>query len=375
MGGMDLSTLTVAVIGGGIGGTAAATALAQRGADVTLYEQAPEFGEVGAGLQVSANGQCVLRALGAVGVAGTEAATVSRGTVFRDGAQGRYVTTVPSPEAGPTWYMHRADLLALLTHAAARAGVRTELGRLVTPGTLTADLIIAADGVKSVWRSGVDGPDSPRFTGQLAWRALVPWAGRGAGSEAVLSMGHRAHLVAYPLRQGSLMNLVAIEERSDWRQESWSETADPDELRRNFADFGGVMGALLADVQTVHRWALHLRPVARTWVKDNVVLLGDAAHATLPFMAQGACLALEDAWVLGAALAQAEDVQSGLQAYEDARKPRAARVVGLARGNAWRFHMGKPLAWGAQAVLALGSGQLAKRLDWVYGYDATRALD
>lgn len=371
---MDLSSLNIAVVGGGIGGTAAACALAQRGAQVTLYEQAPAFGEVGAGLQISANGQTVLRALGAVGVAGHPAATVSPGTIIRDGAKGRFVAKVPSPAAGPTWYMHRADLLGLLCKAAEAAGVTTELGRLVTPGTVDADLIIAADGGKSVWRSGIDGPDSPRFTGQVAWRALVPWDRRGGGSEAVLSMGHRAHLVAYPLRQGTLMNLVAVEKCTDWTHESWSEQADPDALRARFADFGGVMGEVMADVQTVHRWALHLRPVAQRWTAGNVALLGDAAHPTLPFMAQGACLALEDAWVLAAALAQAETLEAGLSAYELARQPRASQVVGLARGNAWRFHLGKPLAWGAQAVLAMGSGVLAKRLDWVYGYDATRVF-
>jgi salicylate hydroxylase len=372
MAAMDLTGLNVAVVGGGIGGTAAACALAQGGADVTLYEQAPALGEVGAGIQVSANGQCVLRALGAVGVEGHISATISRGTEFRDGAQGRYVTRVPAPRAGPTWYMHRADLLGLLAIAAEQAGVRTEFGRVVTPGSIEADLIVAADGVKSVWRSLVDGPDSPRFTGQVAWRALVPWD-RG-GDEAVLSMGHRAHLVAYPLRQGKLLNLVAVEEATGWTRESWSEQGDPDEMRARFEDFGGVMGEVLAEVGQVHRWALHLRPVAQRWHHQNVVLLGDAAHATLPFMAQGACLALEDAWVLRAALERAGDVKSGLQTYEDTRKGRAARVVGLARGNAWRFHMGKPFAWGAQAVLALGSGLLARQLDWVYDYDATRAL-
>lgn len=371
---MDMSTLNIAVVGGGIGGTAAACALAQRGATVTLYEQAPAFGEVGSGLQVSANGQAVLRALGAVGVEGTEAATVSRGTLIRDGAQGRFVAKIPSPRAGPTWYLHRADLLGLLAKAADSAGVHTVFDRLVTPGTIEADLIIAADGVRSVWRSLVDGPDTPRFTGQVAWRALVPWARRGGGSEAVLSMGHRAHLVAYPLRQGTVMNLVAVEERNDWREEGWSTPGDPDEMRARFRDFGGVMGEVLADVPSVHRWGLHLRPVAQSWHKDNIVLLGDAAHATLPFMAQGACLALEDAWVLAAALAQENDMKSGFQAYELARKDRAAQVVALAQGNAWRFHLGKPLAWGAQAVLALGSGLLAKRLDWVYDYDAAQVF-
>ena len=370
---MELRELDIAVIGGGIGGTAAACALAQRGAHVTLYEQADAWGEVGAGLQISANGQRVLRALSAVGDAAPVGATVSDGTIFRDGWSGRAVATVPAPKTGPTWYMHRADLLALLTDAAEAAGVRTEFERVVTPGTVQADVIVAADGGHSLWRSGIDGPDTARFTGQVAWRALVPWSA-DVPRHASLSMGHRAHVVSYPLRGGTLMNLVCVEERRDWREESWSQLGDAAELHDRFRDFGGAVGELIGSVETVHRWALHARPVAQRWQNGATVLVGDAAHPTLPFMAQGACLALEDAWVLADALTAEPDCAAALARYETLRRTRAARVVALADGNAWRFHLGRPLAWAAQAVLAVGAGALARRLEWVYGYDATQAL-
>lgn len=368
---MDLTGLGVAVVGGGIGGMAAATALAQRGARVVLHEQAPALEEVGAGLQVSMNGQRVLRALGAAGDTPPEGATLSPGTVFRDGRSGRAVARVAPPRDGATWYMHRADLLDCLVRAARAAGVELDLGRLVGPGTVAADLVVAADGVRSVWRSDVDGPVQPSFTGQVAWRALVPWQGE-AVAPASVSLGHRAHVVSYPLRAGRVMNLVAVEERRDWQSESWSQTGDPDEFRARFSDFGGAVGAAIARVGTVHAWALHGRAVARRWVKDNVVLLGDAAHPTLPFMAQGACLALEDAWVLADALSTAPDLATGLARFQTLRRGRAERVVALARGNSWRFHMGWPLNWGAYATLRLGSGLLGRRLEWVYGYDATR---
>ncbi len=370
---MELNGLSVSVVGGGIGGHAAACALAQRGAEVTLYEQAPALAEVGAGIQVSANGQRVLSALGAVGDAPPGAAQVSTGTVMRDGARGRVVTRIASPQAGPTWYMHRADLLDLLVRASADAGVETVLGRVVTPGTIEADVIIAADGAHSVWRSEIDGPDAPRFTGNVAWRSVVPWSGPVPDAASV-SMGHRAHVVSYPLRGGKAMNLVGFEERTGWTEESWSQRGDPAELRARFADFGGAVGAIIAQAETTHCWALHARPVARRWQNGQVALLGDAAHPILPFMAQGACLALEDAWVLADALTVGDDVASGLALYENARRGRAERVVGLAAGNAWRFHLGKPLAWGAQLVLAAGAGLLARRLEWVYGYDAMSVI-
>lgn len=369
---MELTGLNVAVAGGGIGGMAAAIALAQRGAAVTVHEQAAELREVGAGLQVSANGQRVLRALGAIGDGVPDVAMSSPGTVFRDGRSGRKVAFVPPPAGGPTWYMHRADLLRLLVHKAQQLGVEVSLGRVVGPGMVQADLIIAADGVRSLWRSEIDGPVAPAFTGQVAWRALVPRESVGGAEPASLSMGHRAHIVSYPLRGGYLTNLVAVEERRDWTADSWSREGDPNEFRDRFRDFGGPVGEAIKAAKVVHSWALHARPVARQWSRGNAVLLGDAAHPTLPFMAQGACLALEDAWVLTAMLARAPDVSTGLDAFQSARRLRAERVVALAAGNAWRFHMGWPFNWGAYATLAVGAGLLARRLEWVYGYDPTK---
>jgi salicylate hydroxylase len=187
-------------------------------------------------------------------------------------------------------------------------------------------------------------------------------------------MGSRAHVVTYPLRAGHLMNIVAVEERSGWSQEGWRQKADIAEFRARFADFGGQAGALIDRATDAHLWALHMRGVARRWVAGTVVLLGDAAHPTLPFMAQGACLALEDAWVLADALERGAGIDAGLRSYQTARRARAEAVVALARGNAWRFHLGRPWSWGAQAVLAVGAGALARRLDWVYAYDATTAL-
>ncbi len=184
---MDLTRLSVAVVGGGIGGMAAAAALAQRGVSVTVHEQAPALAEVGAGLQVSVNGQRVLRALGAVGKYAPAGAAISPGTVFRDGRSGRQVAHVRPPAEGATWYMHRADLLDLLVQSASKAGVTVDLGRLMGPGMLQADLIVAADGVRSLWRSEIDGPVAPHFTGQVAWRALVPWQGNAMAPASVVA--------------------------------------------------------------------------------------------------------------------------------------------------------------------------------------------
>lgn len=369
---MISSVRTVAVIGGGIGGMAAATALAQAGLRVTLFERAPILAEVGAGIQISRNGQVVLEALGITPDFDAGEATLSGGTRFYSAWSGRSFARVRPPRHGATWYMHRADLLSLLGRAARAAGVDVRLGKTVAPGSLDADLIVAADGMKSQWRDYITGaPTQPAFKKAVAWRATVP-GDFSQMRETTLTLGAGGHVVTYPLRGGRLLNVVAIEDRDNWREESWAAEGDIAEFHIRFARFEGPAEHAILASDKVHRWALHLRPVARQWSQGNVVLLGDAAHATLPFMAQGACLALEDALVLARALAEKPDLGAALQAYEDLRKPRAERVVNFSAGNGWRFHLPRPLAVGAQAVLFAGAPVLERQLRWIYDYDAAR---
>ena len=382
---MKIDGMKFAVVGGGIGGLAAAVALQQRGAQVTVLEQAPELAEVGAGLQISANGMAVLRALGVAG-SPPEAAQISHGTVLRDYRRGRVISRVPPPAAGATYYYHRADLLGLLRDAAMRSGVDLRLNARVThvrkhpsdaeislrDGTrLRAECVIAADGGRSHLRPVLNGTEAPRFTHQVAWRATIPWADRTATPMACLTMGPGRHVVTYPLRDQSQMNIVAIEERSDWTEEGWKLEGDVGDLQARFADFGGVTGEILARIDKVNIWALFLRPVAQKWQNGRVALLGDAAHPTLPFMAQGACLALEDAWVLRRAFDDQSGVQRALAAYEVRRRPRARAVVAAAASNARNFHLKGPARIAAQAALSLIGRRLMRRYDWIYDYDPT----
>lgn len=385
---MGLAGTEITVLGAGIGGLAAAIALAQRGAGVEVLEQAPELTEVGAGLQISHNGMAVLEALQVVApdwAEGTRAVR-SRGTRLHDGLTGRMVHRIPPPAAGPTFYFHRADLLALLETRARGLGVeirlgiavdlldRTEAGgvELIRPGqaSLERRRLIAADGAHGPGRGYVTRPGRPQFSGQLAWRATLDWSPDAAEPVAEVAMAPGAHVVTYPLRGGHRMNVVAIEERQDWTRESWRETGDPAEFRARFSGFAGRAGEAVARTQEVFRWALHLHPVAPSWHRDGVALLGDAAHPTLPFLAQGACLALEDAWVLAAMLDRHDDYTHGLAAYETARATRAWKVVGAAQANAWRFHLGGPMRHAAQLALRLAGRWIAPDVGWVHGYDA-----
>ncbi|WP_172331525.1 FAD-dependent oxidoreductase [Mangrovicoccus sp. HB161399] len=380
------------VAGAGIGGLAAALSLAQRGASVTVLEQAPDLAEVGAGLQVSPNGTAVLEAMG-LGPAIPKIGTPLSALRMRDHARGREVLRmdVAGAKFGHPWLMvHRADLLEALRAAAVSAGVRIETGAEVTGlagdgrtgveladgRVLRAGVVIAADGVRSRIRPLVDPAPEPAFRRQVAWRALVPGDGT-ALPEVQLVLGPGRHLVRYPLRGGRLINIVAVLERAAWAEDGWSHEDDPENLRAAFARFPADIRAELEQVQTAHLWGLFRRPVARRWARGRVALLGDAAHATLPFMAQGAVMALEDAWVLGDSLAGSDGVEAGLALYEARRKARCRRIVAAADRNAMLYHLGVPgLRQLAHLGLGLGDrvkpGLALRQFDWLYRLDVTR---
>ena len=335
---MSLKGRAIAVVGGGVGGLAAALALARRGAAVTLWERAAELGEVGAGLQIGPNGVAVLAALGVADRLAARA-TVPEAIELREHRAGRLVARLPLGAAAvarygrPYWHLHRADLLAGLVDAAMASGVRVRLGQAIggpdDPALAGAEVVVAADGVRSGLRAGVPAGGAARFTGHVAWRGLIPAAQLPAELARPASrvwMAPGRHLVSYPLRGGRLVNFVAVEARDAWADEGWSTPGDPAELRRAFADFGGDAGALVAAVSECFLWGLFGHPPLPAWSAGRLVLLGDACHPMLPFLAQGATMALEDAFVLAATLDAAETPLAGIAAYERARRPRATRV-------------------------------------------------
>lgn len=384
-----MKALNVAVIGGGIGGLAAARACALAGAAVTLFEQAPALTEVGAGLQVSPNGFAVLRALGlgdALRRVGMRGAAIQLRSHL-----GAPVVRLDLGLSGHRdyWFVHRADLIELLANGAAAAGVTLRLGAEITdirPGPVLrlgggehkADLVIGADGLHSIARRSLNGTIAPFFTRQVAWRATVPWSG-AAEPVAQVHMGPHRHVVSYPLRGGALMNLVAVEERAAWAAESWSHEGDADDLRARFTEFRGPVRDLLAQVRDVRQWGLFRHPVAPVWGRDGTVLLGDAAHPTLPFLAQGANMALEDAWVLAGCLTQAGDIDTAIAAYQARREARVRRVVEAANRNAWKYHIAfPPLRMAAHMAMRMAGRNAPRRVigqfDWLYSHDVTREI-
>ena len=384
----------VTVLGAGVAGLAVARALALRGAVVTVFEQSDAIREVGAGLQVSPNGACVLRALG-LERALTAASVRAQAVELRDGLDGGLVTRLAvgrlRPEQG-YHFVHRADLIALLLDGVREVGVDLRLlcraASVDLDGTRPvvvfedgtrheADLLIGADGLHSLTRAALNGKVAPFFTGQVAWRAVI--AGDGGAAVAEVHMAPGRHLVSYPLRGGAQRNIVAVEERRQWVEESWSLRDDAVEMQLAFKDFSPRVRGWLEAVEDVWLWGLFRHPVAKVWQRampeGAVAILGDAAHPPLPFLAQGAAMGLEDGWVLASALAAHDSFGAGLAAWQAAREGRCARIVEASSRNARAYHLGGAARLVGHAGLRLG-GWLApdlalRRFDWLYGHDVT----
>ncbi|OWU78073.1 monooxygenase [Marinibacterium profundimaris] len=376
------------VVGAGIGGLAAALCFRQRGVPVRVVERAPAITEVGAGLQISPNGGAVLRALG-LGPALEAASLRAEAVVLSDYRRPGDVLRLDLRRRPDQYFalMHRADLIGLLEAAARAAGIPIALGREVTevrpgarPEVVFADgsiqraaLVVGADGLHSPTRAALNGADSPFFTGQVAWRAVVPLQAP-LPREARVVMAPGRHLVFYPLRDGRQANLVAIRERSAWTEEGWHHADDPETLRATFADVRGPARPLLDAVTQVGLWGLFRHPVAAAWHGAGVAILGDAAHPTLPFLAQGANLALEDAWVLADSW---DGTEASLSRYQARRRDRAQKVISAANRNAWKYHVrfGPARAIGHTGLRMLGAlapEKMLQQFDWIYGCDVTQ---
>ncbi|RBO84796.1 FAD-dependent monooxygenase [Marinomonas aquiplantarum] len=383
------------IAGAGIGGLTAALALAKQGVEVVMCEQSSQLGEVGAGLQISPNASRVLIKLGLADALTSKVFEPAYASI-RDYRSGEYYLRAPlGKEAefryrAPYWHLHRADLHAVLVEACRSAGVKIQLNAevsgyrqeqdkvvlLLTDGqSVSGDLLIGADGIRSAVRTQLLGPEKPSFMGQVAWRGVISVddLAMKIEPEACVWAGPGKHLVTYYLRGGRDVNFVAVEERSDWRSESWREEGDIQQLRRAFADWHPQVTELLGAAKSSFLWSLNGRAELSTWHNKRVVLLGDACHPMLPFMAQGAAMSIEDAYVLADQLSQ-YDVPIALMNYEAIRKPRATKIQQMSAANAGLYHMhggvlGKAKLKAMQLATSIAPKIVQSKLDFVYGHD------
>jgi salicylate hydroxylase len=387
--------VSVGVIGGGIGGLAAALSLLHAGFDVQVYERAPALGEVGAGVQVSPNASRVLHGLGLEDeLAGMGVRPLAWHQRRWD--DGRTLLYTPLAEemveafGYPHYQTHRADLVAALTGAfpAERVHVGHRLVELAEGGERVAagfangeradfDLLVGADGIHSTVRTILFGPASPRFTGCVAYRGLVP-AERLSHLDLEVSaqiwMGPGSHFVHYFVQNKRLVNFVAIVDQDSWTRESWTDRGVLADVLAAYEDWHPQVRAILGEVEETFVWALFDREPLERWSSGRVTLLGDACHPMLPFMAQGAAQAIEDGATLAACLTEGvEDVPAALVRYETLRLPRASRIQGLSAANKTRFHLPDgPEQAARDAEMARGSTDWSvNAVAWLYGHDAS----
>ena len=389
--------MKVLIAGGGIGGLTAALALLKRGFDVEVYEQASALKEVGAGLQLSANGNRALYELG-VGDALRQLSCEATGKEIRLWNSGETwklfdLGAVSVENYGyPYFTVYRPDLLAVLADAvralkadAIRLGAKSigfeqdadGVSLRLEGSSARGDALIGADGMHSNIRQTLFGADRPEFTGLMAWRGVIPMArlpGRMRRMVGTNWVGPGGHIVHYPLHAGALMNFVGVKERADWQVESWSVRGTVEECLADFRGWNEDIEMMIRAIDEPYKWALMHRAPLDRWSVGRVSLLGDACHSTLPFLAQGAVMAIEDGFILARALAAHADVAQALTRYEAARRERTRRIVEGAAANTKRFHNPELAhAAGARAYVdrEWTEARVKERYEWLFTYDVT----
>ena len=394
--------MKVLIAGAGLGGLAAGLALLRRGVDVELYEQAPELKEVGAGVQISANGTGVLFALGLEeGVRHWGVHALDKEIRLWNSGQTWSLFKSLKPSSGgeryayPMFMLHRGDLHAMLVQAVRSLKPNAiTLSRRVTgfrqdsqgadllfeDGSLArGDVLVGADGLHSVIRRQLFGEAKAMFTGQVAWRGLVPIDKLPKDQRRLVGtnwVGPKAHVTCYPVHRGELFNFVGQVDRTDWKVESWTAEGTVEECLADFPGWHPHVLAMIRSAPRLFKWGLFLREPLTRWTEGRVGLLGDSCHAMLPYLGQGANMALEDSYVLARCLDEwRSEPRVALERYERARRERATLVVNRSAEMTGTFH-NEQLADAEGAEQYVNTEwhpeRVRARYDWIYQYDATR---
>lgn len=389
----------VIIAGAGIGGLVAALALIQRGFQVEIHEQAPELKEIGAGLQLAANSTRLFADLGLKDHLAA-IAWEPQGKEIRLWSTGKSWTLFDLAQesverfGAPYYMVHRADLHKMLVDAVDRAApgaIRlssritgfTQDKKGVYPVTadgerLSGDIFVGADGVHSAVRGKLFGAANPEYTGLMVWRGIIPTKKlpehllRPLGTNWV---GPNRHVIQYMVRRGELMNFVGVVERDDWRVESWTAEGTHAECHADFEGWHEDVHRMIENIDVPYKWALVGRAPMAKWSEGRITLLGDACHPTLPFLAQGAGMAIEDGVVLARCIEEFyPDHETALSRYEDLRLERTSRVVTGSLENGRRFHnpeMANKETAEAYVTREWQGDRVNARYNWLFEYDAS----
>jgi 2-polyprenyl-6-methoxyphenol hydroxylase-like FAD-dependent oxidoreductase len=392
----------IVVVGGGIGGLAAALALERRGVEVVVAEQSAMLSEVGAGLNLTPNAVKACRALGIE----QEVEAIGSGwnfLIIRSWKSGRLISRTNRADfsqrfGAPNLTVHRADLLEVLSGALKSTDIRLGMrcvgvetsersaaARFADGSAIEADLVVGADGIHSMVRQSLFGADAPRFTGCVCWRGMaeVEKLPRDINTDdGAIWMGPHGHVVHYPVQRGALLNIVAHIDSDAWTEESWTHRCDVSELMATYAGWNSDLTRLYPCSESWYKWALYDRDPLERWSRGRATLLGDSAHAMLPYLGSGAGMALEDGCVLAAMIARTpDDLIEALAAYERTRMPRARAAVLGSRARARENHLASPFARLKRDIKFVlrerfGAGKArdntAFKVGWLYSYDVGR---
>lgn len=387
----------IAIAGAGIAGLTTALSLLQLGFKVDIYEQSSQLGEVGAGLQISPNGTRILQDLG-LGPSLQQLVCPARGKEIRMWNTGQRWKLFDlgddclSRFGAPYWMVHRGDLHKVLLQAyESRSDVPVRLNAKVVNAQSHANGVsfemqdgskhlafglIAADGVHSILRENLLGEDKANFTGLLAWRGLVPISSISPHLQLQVGtnwVGPGAHVITYPVRGGQLMNVVGIIEKEGWRGETWTEKGTHEELLQDFGHWHADVCELMRKIEQPYKWALLGRAPRKGWAQGAVCLVGDAAHPTLPFLTQGANMAIEDAAVMARCMATHQNATDAFLHFESLRWQRTADIVNRSSENALRFHnpqLSDPFKAVDYVTSEWEPEKVRKRYDWLFEYNA-----
>jgi salicylate hydroxylase len=388
----------MAIVGGGLAGTAAANALKTFGVEADLFEAAPALGEIGAAVNCSPQ---AVKALWGIGARDRVDAVGHRspGDYTRNMQTGEILEIsdrfkMAEKWGAPYYSFHRADLLDALAagldksrihlgHRLTRVEERSDgVGLVFDNGNrVDAEYVIGADGVKSVLRQALYGDDNPSYTGQMAWRALLKVSDVPGGvlDYALEPVGHSqwvgpgSHVRAYYIRKKNIVNIVTQQDTGDWVEESWSARGDPEEMRASFVDPEPRLKALLGQVTECMKWGLFTRPITDNWGRGRIQLIGDAAHAMVPNAGQGACQAFEDSYILGRWLAARPDPAEAFANFRRVRIPRVHGVQRLSLANMRFKHMKDSKE--QKELIASGKGSVHGKTDWLLGYEPAADWD
>lgn len=388
---------TILIAGAGLGGLTFALACLKHGLRVEIFEQAPALGEIGAGVQISPSGMRVLSALGlqerimadCYNPVGREMIVWNTG--YRT-ARPTHSEDVIARYGFPHVTMHRADLHAILVDAlkdnpdatvhlnAKVCGFEQQDSsvtlHLADGRQFIGDALIGADGLHSAVRRQHIGASKPQFTGGISWRGIIPM---DRLPEEVRSkyaqnwVGTNGHFVVYPIRRGELINIVGHKQRDDWQVESWTTLGTTEEISTDFAGWHAHIQTLIRAIEKPYKWALFLHPTLQSWSKGRVTLLGDACHPTLPYLASGANMAIEDGYVLARCLRHFNGmIEPALKRYEEMRIPRTTDIVNASAANLKRFRhpdLGDPER--ARRYVDNEAIEQGDTREWLFTYDAT----